>query len=67
MLIGGIAAAVAAVATYRARRWLVSSIGIPDPLVAIAEDLLVLRLASGASAAIRPSAGVRSARRDEQT
>ncbi|HSJ62936.1 MAG TPA: hypothetical protein VK922_03410 [Gemmatimonadaceae bacterium] len=63
MMIGGIAAVVAAVATYRARRWLVKATGIPDPLVAVAEDLLVLRLASGLSPAIRPAAGggVRSA------
>jgi uncharacterized membrane protein len=55
-LIGGAAAAVSTVLTYRARHWLGSRARIPDRLIAVVEDALVLRIASGASAGVRRAA-----------
>jgi uncharacterized membrane protein len=56
-LIGGAAAAVAAVLTYRTRRWLGSHAGIPDWMIAVAEDAIVLKVATAASAGVRRAAG----------
>jgi uncharacterized membrane protein len=56
-LIGGAAAAAAAVLTYRLRQWLGSRAGIPDWMIAVAEDVIVLRVATAASAGVRRAAG----------
>lgn len=55
-LIGGATAALSAVVTYHVRRWLGSRAGIPDGILAVAEDALVLRVATGASAGVRRAA-----------
>lgn len=47
------AAAVSAHAGYRTRRWLTSTQGVPDPLVALTEDVLALTLGSSAARAGR--------------
>jgi uncharacterized membrane protein len=53
-LIGG--AAASAVLTYNVRRWLGSRAGIPDRVIAVAEDAIVLRIATAASAGVRRAA-----------
>lgn len=52
-LIGGAAAAASAVLTYNVRRWLGSRVGIPDRIIAVAEDAILLRVATAASAGVR--------------
>ena len=55
-LVGGAAAAASAVLTYQVRRWLASRAGIPDRVIAVAEDAIVLRIATAASAGVRRAA-----------
>jgi uncharacterized membrane protein len=55
-VIGGATAALSTVVTYRVRQWLGTRTGLPDRLLAVIEDALVLRLASGASAGVRRAA-----------
>lgn len=58
-LIGGVAAAVSAVVTYELRQFLGTRAHIPDGLLAVAEDAIVLRASSRASARVRRAAARR--------